>query len=69
MKIKITDNKGAAFRGVVVLKEIRKLFHKERVLELVFSGSEEDGRDRICAVSVEVRRKSAETVRMKNVES
>ena len=68
VKTKITDDKGAAFRGVVVLKEIRKLFHKERVLEcLFFSGSEEDGRDRRCAaVSVEVRR---ESVRMKNVES
>ena len=36
MKIKITDNKGAAFQGVVVLKEIRKLFHKERVFEGFF---------------------------------
>ena len=35
VKIKITDNKGAAFQGVV-LKEIRKMFHKERVLQLVF---------------------------------
>ena len=69
VKIKITDNKGAAFQGGVVLKEIRKLFHKEQVLELFFSGSEEESRDRRCAVSIEVRRKSAETVQMKNVES
>ena len=36
VKIKITNSKGAAFQEVVVLKEIRKLFRKERVLELLF---------------------------------
>ena len=36
VKTKITDDKGAAFQGVVYIKEIRKLFRKERVLELVF---------------------------------
>ena len=37
MKTEITDDKGAAFQGVEYIKEIRKLFRKERVLELFFS--------------------------------
>ena len=36
MKIEITVDNGAAFQGVDLLKEIRKLFHKERVFELFF---------------------------------
>ena len=36
MKTEITDDKGAAFQGVEYIKEIRKLFRKERVLELLF---------------------------------
>ena len=33
MKTEITDDKGAAFQGVEYIKEIRKLFRKERALE------------------------------------
>ena len=65
VKIKITDNKGAAFQGVVVLKEILEVFCLFVCL-FCFSGSEKDGRDRRCTVCVEVWRKSAETVRMKD---
>ena len=71
MKTEITDDKGAAFQGVEYIKEIRKLFRKERALEFSFSFFrwEEDGKDRRCAVSIDVKRQAAETVRVKNVES
>jgi len=36
VKIEIVDDKGAAFQGAAVLKEIQKLLHKEQILELFF---------------------------------